>query len=314
MFASSVNKCRFLPLTAIVLTVFAPFCAFAQEVSETDIVITGERLLDEAAIREAVRDMAGQRRFDQPLLRFHDPVCLFVSGLGEAGGAQVRGRVLTNARMASVPVAEEGCRANALVLVVNDPETLIQQLAQKRPRLIPSAERRRLDVALARGEPVLVSHNEEMRGTEGEKVRISSTAPGMPVTGPGSQFSAETRINSHGRARRVGATHSRTVMSGVIIFNIKHLIGMDLLRVADYATMRLLAPGMRAVPESWDGAIEHEADEQRSILAPFAAEHGAERMTRFDRAWLGALYDLAPNAAATRLAGAVARVYASDEE
>ena len=314
MFVNNIKKRRLLPLAATILTVFAPVCALAQEVAETDIVVTGERLLEEAAIRDAVRDMASERGFDQPLVRFHDPLCLFVSGLGEAGNAQVRGRLLANARAAGVPVAEEGCRANALVLVVDDPETLVEQMAQKQPRLIPSAERRRLDAALMRGETVLVWHNEELRGTEGEEVRISSTAPGMPVTGPFSQLAAETRINSHGRARRVGATHSRTVVNGVIILDIKHLIGMDLLRVADYATMRLLAPGMRAAPKPGEGPDKHEVDNPRSVLAPFVAERGAERMTRFDRAWLSALYDLAPNAASTRLAGEVARVYVSDRE
>ena len=303
-----------LPLVATTLAVLAPVCALAQEVAETDIVVTGKRSLEEAAVRDAVHAMTNERSFDRPLVRFHDPVCFFVSGLGEAGDAQVRARLLANAQTAGIPVAEEGCRANALLLVVDDPKTLVEQMAEQQPKLIPSAERRRLEAALGRHEPVLVWHNEELRGSAGENVRTSSTAPGMPVAGPSAQLGAETPINSHARARRVGATHSRAIVSGVIILDIGHLVGMDLQRVADYATMRLLAPSMGAMPVSGDGAIGHEPDGPRSILTPFAAEQGDERLTRFDRAWLSALYDLAPNASSRRLAGAVARVYARGDD
>lgn len=307
-----MNKHSSAFLAALISTVLAPVCAFAQEVDGIAIMVTGERPLEPAAIHDAVRDMADEQRFDEPLLRFHDPICLSVSGLGRAASSQVRDRVLANARAASVPVADDGCRANALILVVDDPASLVVRIEEEQPRLISPAERRRIDAALASGETVLVWHNEETRGAEGEALRISTTAPGMPVTGPFSELSAETRINSPGRARRVGATSSRAIVNGVVILDIEHLVGMDLERVADFATMRLLAPGMRDVPVVSNGTGERNADKPRSILAQFMAGRGAERMTLFDRAWLGALYDLAPNAASTRLAGAVAQIYASD--
>tara|TARA_R110002072_G_scaffold9518_6_gene45913 strand:+ start:7307 stop:8236 length:930 start_codon:yes stop_codon:yes gene_type:complete len=307
-----MNKHSSAFLAALISTVLAPVCAFAQEVDGIAIMVTGERPLEPAAIHEAVRDMADEQRFDEPLLRFHDPICLSVSGLGRAASSQVRDRVLANARAASVPVADDGCRANALILVVDDPASLVVRIEEEQPRLISPAERRRIDAALASGEKVLVWHNEETRGAEGEALRISTTAPGMPVTGPFSELGAETRINSPGRAKRVGATSSRAIVNGVVILDIEHLVGMDLERVADFATMRLLAPGMRDVSVVSNGTGERDVDKPRSILAQFMAGRGAERMTLFDRAWLGALYDLAPNAASTRLAGAVAQIYASD--
>lgn len=299
-------------LTALILTALAPVCAFAQDAGEPDIRVTGERLLEPDAIRDAVSDMAIGQRSDEPLLRFHDPVCLSVSGLGLVASAEIRDRMLANARAAGVPVAKEECRANALLLVVDNPAALVEGLGKQQPKLISLAQRRRLRAALARGETALVWHNEETRGVEGQALPISTAVPGMPITGPDSQFAAETRVNSHGRARRVDPSDSRGVVSGVVILDIKRLVGMDLERVADFATMSLLAPGMRATPEARDSADERKSDKPQSILAPFVAERGVERMTRFDRAWLRALYDLEPNAASTRLGGAVARIYASD--
>lgn len=301
------------PIVAFLLfTVSIPSAVFAQEDGSSEIFVTGERPLDRASIQDAVSEMLDEQHFDVPLPRFHDPVCLSVSGLGDAASSQVRDRVIENAREAGVLVAEEGCRANALVLIVDDPASLVAQMQKRLPRLIPPAERRRLDAEFARGERVLVWHNEETRGPEGENLRISTTAPGMPIAGGTGGLGAETRINSHGRARRVGAVNSRAIVNGVVVLDIEQLVGMDLDRVADFATMRLLAPGMRADTVKQYPADASEASKAQSVLDPFVAGQGADRMTRFDRAWLRALYELTPNSPSTRLAGAVARAYADD--
>ena len=68
--------------------------------------------------------------------------------------------------------------------------------------------------------------------------------------------------------------------------------------------MRLLAPDLMP--------LEGEAPEPSSITAPFPEEGGPETLTRFDRAYLTALYDLPPNAPQTRLAGAVVEAYANE--
>lgn len=305
-----MNRSPFL--AALVLAALAPVCVFAQNVDGPEIRVTGERMLGPEAIQDAVRDMAIEQRHDVPLLRFLAPVCLSVSGLGLVASAQVRDRMLANARAAGVPVAKEGCRANALLIVTDDPGALVKGIEKTQPKLISVVERRRLDAALARGETVLVWHNEETRGTEGQNLPISRAVPGMQVTGSFSEFADEARINSHGRASRTEPTNSRNVVSGVVILDIERVVGMDLERVADFATMRLLVPGMRAAPEAWDSADKREINRPQSILDPFVAERGAERMTRFDRAWLRALYHLAPNASPTRLGGAIVRIYASD--
>lgn len=299
---------------ALTLAVSFPVCASAQQDGGLDIVVTGERSLESNAIRDAVRDMSSNQRFDEPLVRFHDPVCLAVSGLGRVASNYVVERMAGNARAAGVPIADEGCRPNALVLIVDDPVTLVARIQETQPRLISRAKSRQLDAALARGETVLVWHNEEPRGEDGEALRVSSNVPGMPVTGPFSQLAAETHINTHGRARRIDVAGSRAVINGVVILNIERLVDMDLERVADYATMRLLAPGMQAARQIDVAAEEPASGGPQTILEPFVAGRGVERMTSFDRAWLSALYDLAPNAGATRLPGAVAQMYASDEE
>lgn len=301
-------------LTALALATLLPSFLFAQETEAPEIIVSGERPLEADAIRLAVRELAKVHRSDEPLLRFHDPVCLSVSGIGATASFQVRERILENARAADVPIAESGCRTNALVLIVDDPASLIDGIQKDQPKLISPSKRAPLDAALTRGEKALVWHNEEKRGAQGQALRIGMTAPGMPVTGPSSQLGAETRMNSHGRARRVGTTGSRAVVNGVVILDVENLVGMDLERVADFATMRLLVPGVRVVPDVLAAVEGDGATKPQSVLALFLADQGAERLTRFDRAWMGALYSLEPNAASARLPAAVARAYENDGE
>ena len=88
---------------------------------QTDIVVRGEAQRSTAEVREAVRDMSDALVSDEPLVRFLDPLCLSVSGLGKQGGETVRQRIEANAREAGLRVAKPGCTANALVLIVDDP-------------------------------------------------------------------------------------------------------------------------------------------------------------------------------------------------
>ena len=66
---------------------------------------------------------------------------------------------------------------------------------------------------------------------------------------------------------------------------------------------------MRLLAANFHAAIASPA----SVTSPFPDESGPQGLTRFDAAYLEALYSLPPNAPALRMAGAVARIYESDE-
>lgn len=272
-----------------------------QEVDEdrADIVVRGEAERAPAQVREAVRDVSERLVSDEPLVRYLDPLCLSVSGLGKQGGAIVRERIEANARMAGLAVAKRGCTANALVLVVDDPAALIDRIVDEQPWLISEGERNRVAARLAGGERVLDWHNGEPRSAEGGTIPQMATVPGL--VGSDSPLRWGGPVNSQGRPRRVGLSHSTAAGSGVVVLDIEGLVGMELTRVADHATMRLLAPGLRST--------RREAIGLASVLDPFAAEQGEETLTRFDRAFLSALYGLPLNAPATRLPNAVADAY-----
>jgi len=278
--------------------------ALAQDAPEAgqDIIVYGA-LPERDDVRDAVRAVSRERGSDQPLRRYFDPICLHVTGMNARANSFVRERILANAREADVAVDDRECRANALVMVVQEPAELIALLEERQPWLITSDNRTTIDASLAAQEDVLVWHNTEDRSAQGTRLAHSATVPG--ATGTASPLNVSVRVNSTSRARRLGAAHSTAVVSGVVVLDMDALVGMDLERVADFATMRLLAPGLEA--------RRHTFDVPTSVMWTFAVNEGQSELTRFDRAYLRALYGLRPNAAASVLTAAVLREYESEQ-
>ncbi|WP_271078317.1 hypothetical protein [Aurantiacibacter sp. MUD61] len=269
-----------------------------QDDSQGSIIVSGE-LPEPSDIRGTVRAVMQERGNNDPLYRYLDPLCLHVTGMAAEANAFVRERMLANAAEAEIELAEEGCTANAIVFVVQEPVELLALLEDRQPWILTADDRRRVEHEAGEGEAVLVWHNFEDRSAEGNRMAHSAAIPG--ATGSAPPLNVQTRVNTRAQARRVGATHSTAVQSGVVVLDMDHLVGMDLERISDFATMRLLAPGL--IP------FGHQFDTPTSITSPFIAEDGETEMTRFDRAYLRALYSLQPNAAANRLPAAILREY-----
>ncbi|MWV28476.1 hypothetical protein [Aurantiacibacter rhizosphaerae] len=288
---------------AIALCTAVPFTpAQAQDGAQDapegrDIVVSGD-LPDDSDVRETVHAIMRERGSTQPLVRFLDPLCLHVTGMASRANAFVRERVLANAREAGLDVEEGKCRANAVIFVVADAADLIGLLEEQQPGLLQPDNRTRVKAEARRGDPVVAWHNLEDRSQQGGRMAHSSTVPGAAGASP---LYVGVRVNSHGRPGRTSPSHSRAVVSGAVVMETDWLVGMDLERVSDFATMRLLAPGM--MPDDFV------FDVPPSVTSPFMAGEGEEEMTRFDRAYLRALYGLSPDASARSLPAAVVRAY-----
>lgn len=288
--------------TRLALAALALGFATTAQAQESDPIIVTGQLPEAEQVRGAVQAVMQERGNDTPLQRYLDPICLHVTGMAAQANAFVRERTLENAREAGIPVGEEGCTANALVFVVEEPEELLALLQERQPWVLTSEHRRRVEYEASEGEPVLVWHNLEPRSPEGARLAHSATVAG--AQGTASPLNVTVRMNNQARTRRTGATHSMAVVSGAVVLDTDWLVGMDLERVSDYATMRLLAPGL--VP------YNHEFAVPTSVTSPFVADEGQDVLTRFDRAYLRALYSLQPNTAANRLPNAVLRAYESE--
>ena len=279
-----------------------PNAALAQD-GKGDIVVTGEGTIEPGEVASLVQQLTDTRRADRPATRFFDALCLSVTGLNAAGNAWVKNRIEANARQIGLESQGEGCRANAVVMVHDDPLALTDRIAEQVPDLLPRANVAGVRRQLAAGKQAIVWHNEEDRNQNGRQIGYQQTVAGD--MGSGSSLRVVTKVNNNNWPSRSELAFSRGVVSAAIIVDGAAAEGMVIDRLADYVTMRLLAPDLIPL---YDAAPDPE-----TITAAFPEEGGAETLTRFDRAYLTALYSLRPNAPAIRLARAVAEEYEDEE-
>lgn len=270
---------------------------------ERDIVVEGEAAEDPEVVRALVQRLADSHRSDTPATRYFDAMCLSVSGLNTAGNDYVRERIYENALEIGLGNQGDDCRANALVLVHADPAALVDRIMEDVPHLLPREIRGGVREQLADGSPIIVWHNEADYNAGGRPGNRRGAIPGDDNVG--GSLNVEAQININNWPSRAELAFSRAVVSAVVIFDAAIIEGMEIDRMADYAMMRLMAPDL--IP------LEGEEPEPASVTAPFPEEGGVSTLTRFDRAYLSALYAMRPNAPAPRLAQLVAEAYEGEE-
>jgi hypothetical protein len=241
------------------------------------IIVEGERPQSEKALTELAREIAGQPRPRRPLARFERPLCLMVASGNTALGQEVAERIIENARAARVPVARKGCRPNALLTLSDDALAQLREIKASGRRLFAGLSAREIDAALGARDPVYVFQSSRQASNTGEPIVISPEAAG-PNGLPGPQ----NKIWSAGRLKR---DLREDMLAAVVVVDNAATKGLSPVQIADYASLRLLAP---------TGEVDvAEAGAPRTIMTLFAAPESAPAaMTRFDRAYLLALYRL----------------------
>lgn len=268
-----------------------------------EINVVGERPLTKKAISKSVYQLAQSNSVDAPIPRFHDPLCLTVAGLGERLNKDVSGLIEENAREATLPIGKEGCRPNAFVLIVDDPEKLIERIKKRTRRGIGPRANAQIRGAMARGDPVIGWNATRVRGRNGQGGQPLDSVPGAVGqtvfnADPDSPPSFGACVPS-----RVTLCHSYARVNSFVVFDVRRLENVHINQLADYATMYLIGSPRRL--------LDHEKLEGTSIMSlfrdgPLEAPIG---LTRLDRAYLRGLYTLRPSDKSQRLVGSTRKAY-----
>lgn len=266
---------RFLNVMCSVCAVAVSPTLLAQETVEEqpdslsmdEIVVERERLVDIRAASELARDVSGRPKAREPLARLKAPLCLQLAIEDNAFGVAIGRRIIANARATKVKIDKPGCRANALVIIADDMREKIDE-HRKKGRLFGRLKRHEIDRALAVRDPVYVFQDVE-------------------------------RSVSLARGRLDRVVRKDTISSAVMMEN-RAIAGLTAEQVADYATLRLLAP-TRELDVLAEGA-------PNTIMTLYSMPNRRpSEMTRLDRAYLEALYRLRYDATATEVLLAAAR-------
>jgi hypothetical protein len=259
-----------------------------------DIVVTGSRMTSRMIERAARAVTSGGDLYREPLAQFQTPVCPGVIGMPTGYAAAIVARIRTVAQRVRIRLARsDRCKANLLVIFVANGQAALQAMRGRGPWLfgaISPAELRDLaadpmlkDLAADPG-PVHVWASTEARGRYGE-VLTGRGDPGEPAT-----------LKVPNAQSRIFMASRQDIVASVVVIDLAAVHGMNPLQVADYAAMRGLARTRPPGEQSPVGTILSLFD--KGAVAP-------PELTRFDLAYLRAVYGPIPNIAGISKIGRV---------
>ncbi len=282
-------------LAGIALALLAPCSALAQGADSAqgqEIVVSGNRETEEKILRALTADVTRRPRVDKPSSRFYGPVCLQIIGVKTEFSDVLADRIKANARQVDAPVAKDDCTPNALVIFTRDARRTVDLLRKEEPWIFTNLLDYEFDRIIAGTEAAHAWQTTELRSVDGKPLQYQI------ING------REVMVNPQYQTGRLAPPLRVDMVGAVVLIDSAYLPGKTLQQLADYATFRLLA-SISETSESGDGA-----DTMATILSLFddTANAPAE-LTRFDRAYLRALYNLRPNAPSSAIRDATVRVY-----
>jgi hypothetical protein len=188
---------------------------------------------------------------DSPV-RFTRPVCPAVFGLAQQQAAFIAGRMRQVAKAAGVPLANQPCDANAIVIVTSNKTATIEALRQKRADYFPVEWSDRQIRALETDPyPAAAWQFEGLLTPDGIRVAENSDPSLLDPVAPGALAAATSPTTLP--ASRMRPSIKRDVMTSVLVIEAKALDGITTTQFADYAAMRTFAradPRQTGLPAS----------------------------------------------------------------
>lgn len=268
-----------------------------------EIEVVGERPIPEKAISKNIYELAQSNSVGAPIPRFHDPLCLSVLGLGETLNKDVATRIEDYAREASLEIADDDCTANALVLVVDRPDVLIERLRERNPRQFTPRVKEEIRGAVARKDPVIGWSQTDLRNRKGRALTGAGGIPGAANQVIGNA-GLEAPVIDACIPSRVNICYSVARTVSFVVVDVRQLENVHINQLAAYSTMYLIGSPRRLLEhDKLDGASIMTLFEDGPLEAPIG-------LTSLDRAYLRGLYTLKPNENSSRLASSTREAYA----
>ena len=263
------------------------------EADTASIEVRGKREIDKAVVSQSIRALTRRIKVLDVVPRFHDPLCLQVTGPDMAANRVIAESIMAAADLSGLDKPRGNCRVNALVIIVDNPERLLDKLVQQHRTVIGGLERdihmRRLREDVAAGKPVIAWN------------RVLPINPGTINVVDGTAVVSRTPFPS----RLEGRLYRSKVLS-VVVFDARRIGGASASQLGDYAALHLLANPNRN--------IDFETGSARSILSLFAdgPDLAPEGLTAFDRAYLEGTYAVGENAWRGKVNRAVLAAYETE--
>lgn len=242
------------------------------------IVVEADRPYSEAEVKSLARKIGAKIDLLRPFPRFNDALCLDVAGLKDEYRDSFVRRVTENARIAGLKIAKPDCRPNAMILFADDSRKQLIHLRKHKRDLFGEMTRSEFKTMLASRDRVYAWQINELADVDGRQLDIGPNAflgtVGVPVlrTFPTGRLSPQDRL---------------ITKSSVVVIDRSQVGDKTAEQLADYATMRLIAP-IGELPEA-------AADGPPTIMTLFQDPAAAPAsLTAVDMAFLESVYKVRP--------------------
>jgi len=317
---------RALILACMLLSDFAVVPAFAQapvqepELRNPTIVVTGSRQKQAEAFVDQVRP-GGWASAKRGVPRWNDELCISVIGPTPKQGQFIVDRISERAIKLGLEAGGPGCDTNLLVIVTNDPETLMPVIAEKYRALFGFAGNANVDTSGS--ETSLSAFLASKLPVRWRQVIETVGADGMPLEGDPTTNAFDNSRDKDPRwknafsnlpitrteSTRLRSTVRRQLNRVVVVVDTRQTAGIGLGPIADYLAFVTLA----------DVSPDADMASFPSILNLFNPQ--AERlseMSDWDEAFLSGLYTAKLNSASgtmqyREIAGRVAEYGAGED-
>ena len=166
--------------------------------------------------------------FDGQIGRFEDPLCPATIGLPDNLRDEVMKRLALVASVARIPLDAAKCRANLVIIVVDDKKALIEGMRRKKDAYLYGIGTARVNQLASSPAPVAAWQITDVIGADGMPLRTDGDGyPRLFTTVPPSRIVETTR---------------KRIIGSVIVLEQRGLVNVTTRQLADYALVRLLAP------------------------------------------------------------------------
>ena len=258
--------------------------ASAQDLAaeEQAIIVEGERPYSKKQVKSLARRLGANIDLLRPIPRFGAPLCLDVSGLKDEYHERFVRRVLDNAKRADLKIAGDTCRPNAMVIFAEDSRRQLQTLRKRNRYLFGDMPRSAFRDMLNSRDPVYAWQINEVIGLS-QLPFDSNSAYGIGIP-----------VNRTLEVGRLNPPIRIVTRSSAVVFESSQTDGKTPEQLADYATMRLIAPTAEIPLDDTAGPA--------TIMTLFADPANAPaQLTAFDTAFLESVYNIRVNGPSGRL-------------
>jgi hypothetical protein len=242
------------------------------------IVVTGRK-----ATQDAIDEFVGRITLNTEgrIATFEQPICPAAFGLPAAYNHVLEQRLRGDAAEVGLRTAAEQCDANIVLIVSDNPSSLISMLERVRPQMFAGLERSQVDDILKEKQAVRTWQAIEPRGTDGRPLqRVTflqwDAGPPIPIGGQGTWF------NPWAANSRIQQSIRPDLVSSFVVIQTDAVDGLTLTQIADYAAMRALAR------TRYSAGVEGQS--VLGVVDGSDGDRGIQHLTSWDLAYLRSLY------------------------